>query len=359
MGVSFGASRELSFLNPKNGSRIYFPQSNGMLFSFGRDVNITWKHGINALSEEELAAGGTNTLGRISIVLWGNCPLALEEEGSPPLLPDTRGHSFHSHSNSRDHDRDDRPFNPRNDDQFNNSRPNDQQQQFNGPSDRQQQFNGPNDRQFAPRDDRPFNSRNDGQFNSRPQQQFNQRDDRQFAPRDDRSFNSRPNDRQQQFNGPNDRQFTLRDDRPFNSRNDGQFNSRPQQQFNQRDDRQFTPRDNRPFNSRPNDRQQQPFNQRDDWDSRDGPIKQPEPQQQQVLFDSRAPRDNFVPRDGPQFSGDRRSMERDPVDHRDSRDGQRGVKRAFDGPSAMPVCRNYSAEGSCRYGDRCKFQHTD
>ena len=301
MGVSFGASRELSFLNPKNGSRIYFPQSNGMLFSFGRDVNITWKHGINALSEEELAAGGTNTLGRISIVLWGNCPLALEEEGSPPLLPDTRGHSFHSHSNSRDHDRDDRPFNPRNDDQFNNSRPNDQQQQFNGPSDRQQQFNGPNDRQFAPRDDRPFNSRNDGQFNSRPQQQFNQRDDRQFAPRDDRSFNSRPNDRQQQ-----------------------------------------------------------PFNQRDDWDSRDGPIKQTEPQQQQqVLFDSRPPRDNFVPRDGPQFSGDRRSMERDPVDHRDSRDGQRGMKRAFDGPSVMPVCRNYSAEGSCRYGDRCKFQHTD
>lgn len=52
VGVSFGSTRELAFLNAKSGERIYFPQTNGMLFSFGRDVNILWKHGINALKEE-------------------------------------------------------------------------------------------------------------------------------------------------------------------------------------------------------------------------------------------------------------------------------------------------------------------
>lgn len=31
-----------SFLHAKTGHRVYFPQSNGMLFSFGRDVNINW-----------------------------------------------------------------------------------------------------------------------------------------------------------------------------------------------------------------------------------------------------------------------------------------------------------------------------
>lgn len=33
--------------------KIYFPQTNNGVFSFGRDVNILFKHGVNALSEEE------------------------------------------------------------------------------------------------------------------------------------------------------------------------------------------------------------------------------------------------------------------------------------------------------------------
>lgn len=37
VGVSFGATRELAFLNAKTGTKLYFPQTNGMLFSFGRD----------------------------------------------------------------------------------------------------------------------------------------------------------------------------------------------------------------------------------------------------------------------------------------------------------------------------------
>jgi hypothetical protein len=40
VGVSFGDTRELAFLNAKNQTKVYFPQTNGMLFSFGRDVNI-------------------------------------------------------------------------------------------------------------------------------------------------------------------------------------------------------------------------------------------------------------------------------------------------------------------------------
>ena len=39
VGVSFGATRELAFMHAKNNTKIYFPQTNGMLFSFGRDGN--------------------------------------------------------------------------------------------------------------------------------------------------------------------------------------------------------------------------------------------------------------------------------------------------------------------------------
>jgi len=65
LGVSFGATRELAFLNVKSGEKIYIPQTNGMLISFGRDVNIRWKHGINALPEEQ-----HDGKGRISVILW-------------------------------------------------------------------------------------------------------------------------------------------------------------------------------------------------------------------------------------------------------------------------------------------------
>ena len=93
VGVSFGATRELAFLRAydQDGSssvdhdqhrvRVYFPQPNNGVFSFGRDVNIHWKHGVNAL-EPELQDGK----GRISIILWGKALNVVEEEGSPPML---------------------------------------------------------------------------------------------------------------------------------------------------------------------------------------------------------------------------------------------------------------------------------
>ncbi|CAK4084115.1 unnamed protein product [Aphanomyces euteiches] len=89
VGVSFGSERELAFLNAKNGSRIYFPQTNGMLFAFGRDVNINWKHGVNALAPENFCGKG-----RISIILWGLAQDVVEEEGSPPLLTNDAHNGF-------------------------------------------------------------------------------------------------------------------------------------------------------------------------------------------------------------------------------------------------------------------------
>ena len=81
VGVSFGSTRELAFLHAKDGTRLYFPQTNGMLFAFGRDVNINWKHGVNALPVAE-----HDGKGRVSIILWGQCDNVIEEDGSPPLL---------------------------------------------------------------------------------------------------------------------------------------------------------------------------------------------------------------------------------------------------------------------------------
>jgi hypothetical protein len=94
VGVSFGATRELAFLHASNGSKVYFPQTNGMLFAFGRDVNILWKHGVNALPEDQ-----QDGKGRISIILWGQAPNALDEPNSPPMLTDnTRGNGYSVHA---------------------------------------------------------------------------------------------------------------------------------------------------------------------------------------------------------------------------------------------------------------------
>lgn len=87
IGVSFGSTRELGFRHAKSEQLVYFPQTNGMLFFFGQDANIRWQHGVNALPEAE-----QDGKGRISIILWGLCTLAVNEPGSPPLLcNDSRG----------------------------------------------------------------------------------------------------------------------------------------------------------------------------------------------------------------------------------------------------------------------------
>ena len=77
-------------------NRIYFPQNNNPVFLFGRDVNLRYKHGINALAAED-----QDGKGRISIVLWGLAQNVIEEEGSPALLgSDGKGpHANHKRRN--------------------------------------------------------------------------------------------------------------------------------------------------------------------------------------------------------------------------------------------------------------------
>ncbi|CAE7430411.1 unnamed protein product [Symbiodinium natans] len=96
VGVSLGSTRELAFRSTASGDLIYFPQSNGMLFFFGRDVNIRWQHGVNALPLEQQSCKG-----RISIILWGLCQLAVEEMLSPPMLP-SREEKFAQRSSQPD-----------------------------------------------------------------------------------------------------------------------------------------------------------------------------------------------------------------------------------------------------------------
>jgi hypothetical protein len=65
VGVSFGSTRDVSFEHAKTRLRIAIPQENGMAYSFSRDVNINFRHGISPIKEEEFNGG------RISIIAWG------------------------------------------------------------------------------------------------------------------------------------------------------------------------------------------------------------------------------------------------------------------------------------------------
>ena len=82
VGISFGDTREIAFLN-KAKTRLYIKQKNGMLFHFGRDVNINWQHAVNALPKDEQTGKG-----RISIIVWGWVRNCVEEPGSPQIRND-------------------------------------------------------------------------------------------------------------------------------------------------------------------------------------------------------------------------------------------------------------------------------
>ena len=177
VGISLGSTRELAFLSAKTGERIYFPQTNGMLFSFGRDVNIRYKHGINALHEAD-----QTDKGRISIILWGQAPNVKEENNSPAMLTDdsraqAQGHGFgfSMHAGKRRDDRRDERREERRDDRR-------------------------DDRRDERRDDRRDNRGDD------------RRDDRREERRDDRRSRSRERDRDGRRGDSRDRRQHHRDD---------------------------------------------------------------------------------------------------------------------------------------------------
>ncbi len=63
MGASFGASRELVFVHDATKNKFSFPQNNGDVFAFNREVNQKFMHGVPKTNHE---------IGeRFSIIAWG------------------------------------------------------------------------------------------------------------------------------------------------------------------------------------------------------------------------------------------------------------------------------------------------
>lgn len=63
IGISLGATRELSFLHDETGNKFSFPQNNGDVFAFDKEINKKFMHGVPKKS--------MNSCGeRISIIMW-------------------------------------------------------------------------------------------------------------------------------------------------------------------------------------------------------------------------------------------------------------------------------------------------
>lgn len=66
VAVSFGAERQAAFEHAKTKTTISMWQPNGTIYTFGRDVNVMWRHGIPAVHPDQYTDQG-----RISIIAWG------------------------------------------------------------------------------------------------------------------------------------------------------------------------------------------------------------------------------------------------------------------------------------------------
>jgi len=64
IGVSFGETRDVAFQHAKTRTTLSIPLKDGYIYTFGKDVNIEWRHGIPQVKE-------FNDKGRISIIAWG------------------------------------------------------------------------------------------------------------------------------------------------------------------------------------------------------------------------------------------------------------------------------------------------
>lgn len=69
VGVSFGVERDAAFEHADTKTVISMPQPNGTVYTFGKDVNILWRHGILQVPPERQSQQG-----RISIIAWGWIP---------------------------------------------------------------------------------------------------------------------------------------------------------------------------------------------------------------------------------------------------------------------------------------------
>ena len=66
VAVSFGMERDAAFEHAQTKTTLSMPQPNGTVYTFGKDVNIMWRHGILQCPPEKYSDQG-----RISIIAWG------------------------------------------------------------------------------------------------------------------------------------------------------------------------------------------------------------------------------------------------------------------------------------------------
>ncbi len=66
VGLSLGRTREVAFEHAKTRTTVCIPLPNNTVYSFSKNVNIEWRHGIPQVPPEEYEEKG-----RISIIAWG------------------------------------------------------------------------------------------------------------------------------------------------------------------------------------------------------------------------------------------------------------------------------------------------
>ena len=85
IGVSFGATREISFEHAVTKTRVSIPLGNGSTYGFSKTINVEWRHGVPQLSPKDSISSvlevtsdsdGGGRQGRISIIAWGYCTLS-------------------------------------------------------------------------------------------------------------------------------------------------------------------------------------------------------------------------------------------------------------------------------------------
>ena len=69
VGISFGVERDAAFEHAQTKTVVSMPQPNGTVYTFGKDVNVIWRHGILQVPPERQTQEG-----RISIIAWGWIP---------------------------------------------------------------------------------------------------------------------------------------------------------------------------------------------------------------------------------------------------------------------------------------------
>ena len=86
VAVSFGCERDAAFEHAETKTVVAMPQPNGTIYTFGRDVNIIWRHGILQVSIQtshvntphrmypQVAPDQHREEGRVSIIAWGWVP---------------------------------------------------------------------------------------------------------------------------------------------------------------------------------------------------------------------------------------------------------------------------------------------